>query len=261
MPKHAMTGVEGFVRRAEHFLVDPRAILVRDGWNPRTNFAIADLKADIAVNGVKVPLEVRKSVDDTIELNDGERRLRAVMELIEEGFDIKAVPVMLARRGASDAELLTSAIVRNDSKPFEPIEEATAYQRLVNWGYSTADIAQRVGKSETHIKRQLRLIDAGPQLQQAVAAGEVSAKEARKMIDDSAGDLGRQEQALASRKMNGKPKNFALRITRGKVKQRGPVRSEYLEKLIESRAFRDGLIQDGIAPESIQIRAELFQRW
>ena len=83
MGKHALQEVEGFQKRKEFFMVDPKVIVVKDGWNPRTDFSgEPELRDSIIANGMLVPMRVKK-VDNTLELIDVERRLRAALLAIE----------------------------------------------------------------------------------------------------------------------------------------------------------------------------------
>ena len=97
MSKHALKDVEGFQKRKEFFTVDPKVIVVKNGWNPRTDFSgEEELRDSIIQNGVLIPLRVKK-VDNVLELIDGERRLRATHLAIKEGHNIESVPVILER--------------------------------------------------------------------------------------------------------------------------------------------------------------------
>jgi ParB family chromosome partitioning protein len=97
MSKHALNGVDGFVKRNEYFDFDPALLIVEDGFNPRLSFGDQDdiaLKESIRENGVMVPLAVQK-IDGKLIIREGHRRRWACMELIKEGAEIKKVPVML----------------------------------------------------------------------------------------------------------------------------------------------------------------------
>jgi len=101
MGKHVLQNVEGFISRrgGEIFMVDPRIINVVDDWNHRVDFSgEEDLILSIIENGVRVPLLVKKTKEGTLDLVDGERRLKAVLKAIDHGNDIKAVPVEVAKR-------------------------------------------------------------------------------------------------------------------------------------------------------------------
>src|SRR5258706_12170843 len=90
----ALRGNPALLGRSDLFKVDPKQIVVRDGWNPRTQFDISDLKDSIREHGVLVPLRVRIN-GDTVELVDGERRAPATLALIEAGYAVLSVPAIL----------------------------------------------------------------------------------------------------------------------------------------------------------------------
>src|SRR3990167_8184404 len=125
----------GIVGQGELFKIAKKKIRVREGWNPRQDFDIDYLAANIRVNGVKRPLLVKREDDGHYVLVDGERRLRAVLACIEDGCEILSVPCMVEPPRTSDAESLVDALVSNQGKPFTPEEEAEAFRRFVAWDW------------------------------------------------------------------------------------------------------------------------------
>lgn len=167
IPKHVLGDVCEIVKRSEVFHIDPVHIIVVDGWNARTDFSGEDeLVAYIKENGVPEPLRVRKNIiEKTLELVSGERRLRAVKRAIEEGCDIKSVPVIVVPKGLNDSDLLVSDLGSNSGKALTPIEEAGAFKRLVGWGLEIKDIAKKTGKSVSHVRNRLELSNASLEVQ------------------------------------------------------------------------------------------------
>ena len=98
----------GVVGRTEMLKVDPRSIVIRDGWNPRKKFQLDDLIDSIRANGVMVPIRVRKGPENTLILINGERRLRSCLTLIEQGEPLASIPAILEHFRATDADLLVS---------------------------------------------------------------------------------------------------------------------------------------------------------
>lgn len=191
---------EAITSRSNIYNVDPRAIQVRDGWNPRTEFdGIDELANSIFHNGLKVPLQVRK-VDDDIFLIDGERRLKAIRILIEKGVEIVSVPCIFADRNISDVEAMFLAISANEGKPLDPIEEAEAFNRLKNWGVTVSNIARRKGKSEVFVYRRLLLVNASPELQAEIKAKNINLTEAEEIIKTSQGIIDDQNKKTRARK-------------------------------------------------------------
>jgi ParB/RepB/Spo0J family partition protein len=234
---------EAVLKRRDVFEVDPQAIEVRDGWNPRKDFGGADeLKQSIIENGVRVPLTVK--VDgERIVLVDGERRLRAVLAAIAEGAEIVSVPAMLSRRGVSDVEAMIDALVKNDGKPLTATEEAEAFRRLAAWGMSQADIARRVGRSQPYVCGRLMLVDAAPEVKSAIDNKEVNIKAAARIVKRSGGSVEAQREGLKQEKE--KP---------GSAEGNGfrPMSARKLEKLLAE--YR------GVATDHMNEGAKEFQR-
>lgn len=185
---------EAISGRSNLYNVDPRAIIVQNGWNPRTDFSgEEELMASIKENGVKLPLSLKKNGEELL-LIDGERRLRACLKLIAKGAEIKSVPCLFTSNTISDTEALTLSLITNDGKRLDPTEEADAFRRLKGWGLTVAEIAARIGKSTVHVYRRLILVDASPELKAEIKAKNISLVEAEKIVKTSAGSVGKQSR-------------------------------------------------------------------
>lgn len=92
-------------KRKDIFLVNPRNIVVVDGFNVRRDFDLDELKEQIKGKGVLNPITVIAYKDENgverYKLVDGERRYRATMLAISEGADIPYVPALKAPKDAS----------------------------------------------------------------------------------------------------------------------------------------------------------------
>lgn len=202
-------------KRRDVFQVDPREIIVQDGWNPRTDFSgEEDLRDSIIENGVITPLRVKLGSEKQIILVDGERRLRATLRAISEGHDIATVPCLQERTGISDIEALLNAILANQGKPLDPIEEADAFRRLNAWGLTPNQIGKRIGRSGEHIRQRLALVDAAPEIKTAIQQDEISIKQATKIVNKSNGNIQKQKTELQSapKKNTRKPRRTPVQI-------------------------------------------------
>jgi ParB family chromosome partitioning protein len=153
-------------------------------YQPRQEFdpiALDELKASIKENGIIQPITVRKN-DKHYELIAGERRLRAVVEL---GF--KKVPAYIIKVDSKE-EMLELALIENVQRErLNPIEQAQAFQRLVEECNLTQDeVAQKIGKDRTTITNFLRLLKLPNDIQASVRKNELSMGHARTLlaIDD-----------------------------------------------------------------------------
>ena len=187
---------DAIVKRRDIFDVDPRRVKIDPTWNVRKDMGdMEEMEASIIANGVLEPITVRIVEVDMILVN-GERRLKAALSAISKGHDIKTIPAMVARRGISDIEAMLQAVTKNEGKPFLPSEEATAYQKLRNWGMDVKDIAARVGKSAPHVYNRLKLVDAAPEIKTAVDTKEIGLTDAKTIIAESGGDVQKQKDKL-----------------------------------------------------------------
>jgi len=151
-------------------------------FQPRRHFDEAALDAlaqSIAAQGVLQPLLVRKdpSRDGEFEILAGERRWRAAQKA-----RLHEVPVVV--RDVSDRDALEFALVENvQREDLGALEEAEGYQRLVaEFSYTQEALAQRVGKSRSHVANMLRLLTLPDDVKQLVEARSLSAGHARALL-------------------------------------------------------------------------------
>ena len=131
--------------------------------------AFAELKANIAANGVLANLVVRALGPDTQDnpryaVIAGGRRLAALGELTQEGVfpPDYPVPCRIVANGAADQELsLAENVVRAAMHPADQVE---AFGALALAGATVADIAARFGVSERIVEQRLRLGHVAPEL-------------------------------------------------------------------------------------------------
>lgn len=147
---------------------------------PRQNFdeeSLEDLAASIKELGVLQPLLVRRVEDGGYELIAGERRLRAARRV-----GLASVPVVV--RSADDHAALEQALVENlHRQDLNPLEEAAAYQRLIEeFEYTQEQVAQRVGRSRSAVANLLRLFQLTPAVQRLVGDGLLSTGHAKALL-------------------------------------------------------------------------------
>jgi ParB family transcriptional regulator, chromosome partitioning protein len=147
---------------------------------PRQNFdeeAQAELAQSIRVVGLLQPIVVRKIMPGHYELVMGERRWRAAQQA-----GLERVPAIV--RDTADDELLRNALIENlHREQLNPLEEAAAYQQLLDdFAVTHEELAIRVGRSRPHISNTIRLLNLPPVVQKRVAAGVLSAGHARALL-------------------------------------------------------------------------------
>ena len=146
---------------------------------PRRSFdeaKIDELANSVRDQGIIQPLVVRRA-GEGYELIAGERRLRAARKA-----GLREVPVIV--REASNSETLQLALLENlQREDLNPIEEATAYQRLQEeFELSQEEIAQKVGKSRPAVANCMRLLLLPKEVQQEVVRGKLPAGQARALL-------------------------------------------------------------------------------
>ena len=119
---------------------------------PRNHFSgIDELAKSIEEKGLLEPITVRPT-GDRYRIVMGERRWRAakLVGLTEIEAQVKDV---------SDQEAYELALVENvQREDLTPIEEAKAFKRLQEQGYTQAQVAKIIGKGQSYIAHKLRLI-------------------------------------------------------------------------------------------------------
>jgi ParB family chromosome partitioning protein len=157
-------------------MMDPRIIQIEKAFNPRdyrlkeNREHLDELKASIKMRGVLQPLLVRFDPQQQCAiLNDGECRLRAVLELIEEGVEIATIPILQVQ-GGNETERLVIALTANTGKPLSKWESGTAFKRLANFGWSSERIAAEIGYSERYVKEAIELTDAPEEVKHLLQA-------------------------------------------------------------------------------------------
>ncbi|MEU9133825.1 ParB/RepB/Spo0J family partition protein [Kitasatospora sp. NPDC048540] len=138
---------------------------------------LAELVASIKEVGLLQPVVVRQVGADRYELIMGERRWRASREA---GLDL--IPAIV--RATEDDKLLLDALLENLHRAeLNPLEEAAAYDQLLRDFSCTHDeLADRIGRSRSHVSNTLRLLKLPPPVQSRVAGGILSAGHARALL-------------------------------------------------------------------------------
>lgn len=164
----------------DQLMIDPRIIKTEKGHNPRdytlpeNREHLDSLKASIREMGTLQPLFVRyDSATQSAILVDGECRLRANLELIKEGVEIKAVPTIQVQAG-NEADRLMVALTANTGKPFSQWELGASVRKLQAFGWTTEDIAAKMGKSARFINDAVQLSDTPQEVKRLLSEGSVT---------------------------------------------------------------------------------------
>lgn len=150
-------------------------------WQPRKIFKedkLEELSASIKEHGVLQPLVVVPLPDGYYQLIVGERRLRA-----SKLAGLTKIPVII-RDAVEEQKKLELALIENIQRHnLDPIEEAQAYQQLIDTYHITQEeVAKKVGKHRTTVTNLLRLLHLPLKIQRAVAEGVISEGHARAIL-------------------------------------------------------------------------------
>ncbi len=142
------------------------------GYNPRKNFdeaSLAELSESIRQQGVLQPIGVRPMEDNRFEIVFGERRYRAsLMAGLEE---IPAVVMDISDETAEEMAV-TENLQRKD---VTPIEEANAYQKLIESGrHDVQSLSVQFGKNESYIRTRLKFVSLIPEIAQLLEQDEIT---------------------------------------------------------------------------------------
>ncbi len=135
--------------------------------------SLTDLVNSIKEHGIIEPLVVAKTPAG-YQLIAGERRWRAAKLA-----NLTTVPVIVKETTAKG--MLEMAIVENvQREDLNPIERAQAFQRLIEeFGLPLAEIAKRVGKSESYVSNTMRLLALPDAIKDGLISGAITEGHAR----------------------------------------------------------------------------------
>lgn len=206
---------------------------------PRKNFTEDDMDSlveSIRRLGVLQPIIVCKQ-GDTYQLVAGERRLRASQKV-----GLELIPALI--KDYSSEEVTEIALVENlQRQNLDPIEEAFAYQRLMDTFKQTQDtIAGRLGRSRSYIANIVRLLNLPDYVRNDLSAGELTIGQARPLL--ALTDEGAQREVWAlikEKELNARQiEALVKRVKEGKgVENKKPAAS--IHETAELRAMVDRL--------------------
>jgi ParB family chromosome partitioning protein len=154
--------------------IAPNADQPRKKFNEET---IEELASSIREKGVLQPIIVKKKGEGSFEIVCGERRFRAATLC-----GLNEMPAII--KDIADEDFLEWALIENiQREDLNPIEEAEAYQRLVEERMiSQEEVAKRVGKNRVTVTNTLRLLRLPQEVKQYLAEGRLSAGHARALL-------------------------------------------------------------------------------
>ncbi len=180
-------GLEALIPEAKPAETPPNEIdidrIIPNPSQPRLNLdeeRLEELAASIREHGILQPVLVRP-FGKGYQLIAGERRLSAAQRA-----GLLKVPAVI--RDVPDESLLELALIENiQREPLNPIEEAQAYQNLMDATKGSQEqVSEKVGKDRSTIANSLRLLKLPSAVKLLVAEGKISPGHARALLASSA---------------------------------------------------------------------------
>ena len=154
--------------------------ILPNAQQPRKCFdedALEELANSIREHGIVQPIVVRPLEDGFFQLIAGERRWRA-----SQRAGVHRVPAVI-RDAGEDAALELALIENLQREDLNPMEEAEAYERLIqDFGLTQEDVARRVGKNRATIANMLRLLRLPPEVQQWLRESQITTGHAKALL-------------------------------------------------------------------------------
>lgn len=189
--QHAFPSLKAFaesktegVTKLVSFRVKPSLVEFEDGFNLREETADTKEHIDRLYKAMKagavMPAIDVSVVEGKIICRDGHCRTRAAQMLEKEvpEFTLEARQL----RGSEADNVLHMLGTGSGGKPLSPLEQGKGYLRLIAYGLTTTQIAEKLGVSRVTIDNGVTLAEAPVAVQKMIIAGEVSSTTAREAL-------------------------------------------------------------------------------
>ncbi len=148
---------------------------------PRKNFdqnSIDELAQSIKEYGLLQPIIVKKIDNSNFELIAGERRLKACKKL-----NFRTIPAIV--KNFDEEKSFSLSIIENiQREDLNIVDEAFAYKNLMEFCKLTQnDLADKVGKSRSHVANILRLLSLSDKILSYLKDGKIEMGHARALIN------------------------------------------------------------------------------
>lgn len=178
-PTELLEATAASIREAPVQVIAPNPLQPRQKQDPD---ALQELADSIREHGLIQPLIVTAAFPDQVagvqyQLIAGERRWAAAQLA-----GLTTVPVIV--KEATPQQMLELALVENIQRAdLNPLEEATAYQQLIDeFGLTQEEVATRVGKSRVAVTNVVRLLRLPGKVKAALLDGQITEGHARALL-------------------------------------------------------------------------------
>lgn len=195
-----------------------------------------------------------------IYLTSGHNRMKALAIAnaeLPEDERITRVPIVVAPQGSSVEDLTIDLVVSNSGKPLTPFEVSLVCKRLSRWNMSSAEIAKKLGYTESYIDSLLILAGAPPEIKEMVIEEKMSAAMAIE-------ELRKYGSKAVDRILSAAAKTNGERITKKHMPGAGlkkVLRKEAESLFIAARNIREDKGFSGLSPENQTLLEELLAKF
>jgi ParB/RepB/Spo0J family partition protein len=231
-----------------YMMVEPKLIIADETKNPRTDYGdIEELMNSILENGIRNPLKGYQK-HGKITLKDGHRRMRAVKLALARGKKTEKVPVILEQRPMNEEERTLEYIIFNDGKPLTMLEQSEVINRLLNFGWKTADVVKKTGKVRGYIENLILLTRVPMKVTHAIREGKISAHAVIQIMQAVKGDAAKAaleiEVAMKNATQAGKEKATPKHVGTQKVKKQSFGKFyKWVEEIADELAGRKDILR------------------
>ncbi|MBI3232115.1 MAG: ParB/RepB/Spo0J family partition protein [Candidatus Doudnabacteria bacterium] len=174
VPSEKISYEDASIQEIDITKISPNPFQPRKVFEPQ---ALKELADSIKEHGVIQPLVVTK-IPTGYELVVGERRFRASLLA-----GLQAVPAIIKEQMVDQTKLEVALIENIQRKELNPIEEAQAYERLMQtFNLTQEQVAKKVGKSRPAVANTVRLLNLPAEVQRAVIEGRLMEGHARALL-------------------------------------------------------------------------------
>ncbi len=148
---------------------------------------IVELAQSIIDQGVRVPLiAFTDPTTKQLTIKDGHRRHVAALLASDLHPDLNLkIPVVIERTPVTALSLLIDQVTTNSSAPPTPLQLATRVELALRHGANVPSLAKAFGKSTTYLYSLIELLNAPPEIIEAVRQNVLSATAATELLKDS----------------------------------------------------------------------------
>lgn len=155
------------------YMVPLEELYIEDGYNVREiNQEHVKEFCDAFIAGEFIPPLAVEVTETGVKVIDGHHRFLGARMATEAGTEILRLECKDFTGTA--AEKIAYMITSSQGMPLSPLERGAAYQRLSNQGWTNAEIARKVKRSESDIIQHIQLTECSPYVQKLVREGRLN---------------------------------------------------------------------------------------